>query len=121
MYRMLKRMNPVLLAIAAGLLVGCAHNPDIRQGHDNTFGTTARSPADYLGCVKSELPAHATTYTVQDHHALALFVNSTDPNKADGLVQISGAGHLQQYSAYQRDAWYDHGRLLDAASVCART
>jgi hypothetical protein len=61
------------------------------------------------------------TFTVQNQDALELFVESTDPSKADGLVKVTGSGGQHQYSAYQRDAWYDHGRLLDAAQMCART
>ncbi|QXH44304.1 hypothetical protein KSS93_15535 [Pseudomonas xanthosomatis] len=114
MYRLIK---PALLAIAVGLLAGCAHDPDIRAGHDNTYGTTAKSPDAYLGCVKGELPASAQTYRVQGQYGPELLVTSTDPNKADGLVQLSGS----RYMAYQRDAWYDHGRLLDAALMCSRT
>ncbi|MDH0301843.1 MULTISPECIES: hypothetical protein [unclassified Pseudomonas] len=114
-------MKRLTMALAASLLLaGCAHDPDIRAGHDNTFGMTAKSPPDYLNCVKSELPASATTYVVQNQGALELFVASTDPNKADGLVKVYGANGQQRFSAYQRDAWYDKGRLLDAALMCSR-
>lgn len=114
-------MKRLMMVLATGLLLaGCAHDPDIRAGHDNTFGVTAKAPPDYLNCVKAELPASATTYVVQSHDALELFVASTDPSKADGLVKVSEANGQQQFSAYQRDAWYDKGRLLDAALVCSR-
>jgi hypothetical protein len=33
---------------------------------------------------------------------------------------LKGAGPKRQYAAYQRDAWYDHGRLLDAALLCSK-
>ncbi|QXH33547.1 hypothetical protein [Pseudomonas muyukensis] len=110
------------LALAAGmLLAGCAHDPDIRAGHDNTFGATAKSPSRYLGCVKSELPGSVQTFLVQNQDGLELYLASTDPNKADGLVKVSATGGQHPYAAYQRNAWYDHGRLLDAAQVCARS
>nr|WP_194790719.1 hypothetical protein [Pseudomonas sp. UFMG81] len=110
------------MALATGaVLVGCAHDPDIRAGHDNTFGATAKAPPEYLGCVKGELPASAKVFMVENQGSHELYVQSTDPNKADGLVKVTGSGGQHQYSAYQRDAWYDHGRLLDAALMCART
>lgn len=101
-------------------LVGCANNPDIRMGQDNTSGTTVNNPSSYLGCVQGELPKGAKVYTQQENNALQLFVDSTDPNKAAGLVEIKSSGVEHHYTAYQRDAWYDHGRLLDAALMCSR-
>jgi hypothetical protein len=117
----MKRSMMFLALTASALLAGCAHDPDIRAGHDNTFGATTHSPADYLNCVKGELPGSVQTFMVQSPDALELYVASTDPNKADGLVKVSGNSARHPYSAYQRDAWYDHGRLLDAAQVCARS
>jgi len=111
----------VILSVLAGfLLVGCAQDPDIRMGHDNSSGYTGKNPSAYLSCVKSELPQSAKTYTQEDKNALELFVDSTDPNKATGLVEVQGSGREHQYLAYQRDAWYDQGRLLDAALMCSR-
>jgi hypothetical protein len=56
----MKRSMKPLVALVAGLLLGgCAHDPDLRASHDNTFGSTAKSPPDYLRCVKSELPDSA--------------------------------------------------------------
>ncbi|TDF80859.1 hypothetical protein [Pseudomonas sp. H9] len=101
-------------------LAGCAHNPDIRMGPDNTSGTTVNNPSSYLGCVQGELPKHTKVYTQQENNTLQLFVDSTDPNKAAGLVEIKDNGSQHHYVAYQRDAWYDHGRLLDAALTCSR-
>ncbi|MCU7238784.1 hypothetical protein [Pseudomonas peradeniyensis] len=114
-------MSRLMMAVATSLLlVGCAHDPDIRAGRDNTFGMTAKSPPEYLNCVKAELPDTAKTYVVQNQGALELFVASTDPNKAEGLVKVQGSAGRQRFSAYQRDAWYDKGRLLDAALMCSR-
>lgn len=117
----MKRSMIGLALAASALLAGCAHDPDIRAGHDNTFGATTQSPSQYLGCVKSELPGSVQTFMVQGQDTLELYVASTDPNKADGLVEVSFTGGQHPYSAYQRNAWYDHGRLLDAAQMCARS
>lgn len=104
---------------ATVFMAGCAQNPDVRDGHDYTSGTTAKSPPAYLGCVKGELPGNVKTYDVGDH-SVRLFIESTDPNKAGGLVELRSTGGQHQFTAYQRDAWYDHGRLLDAALMCSK-
>ena len=111
----------VLLSTFATLfMAGCAQNPDVRSGHDYTSGTTERSTPAYLGCVKGELPVNVKTYEVDNDNSVKLYVESTDPNKADGLVELHGTGADRQFTAYQRDAWYDHGRLLDAALMCKK-
>lgn len=102
-------------------LAGCAQNPDIRIGHDYTSGTTAKSPQHYTGCVQDELRGSSKTYIQEEGGTLKLYLESTDPNKASGLVEVSGSGNQHQFLAYQRDAWYDKGRLLDAALVCSNT
>jgi len=110
----------LMVGVSTLLLAGCAHDGDVRDSHDNTYGTTAKSPPTYLGCVRSELPGQVKTYEIQSSDSVRLFVESTDPDKADGLVELKGAGPKRQYAAYQRDAWYDHGRLLDAALLCSK-
>ncbi|WP_449432945.1 hypothetical protein [Pseudomonas putida] len=110
----------VLSFVVTILIAGCAQNPDVRGSHDYTSGTTAMSPPDYLVCVQSELDAATHTYVTGESDSLKLYVDSTDPNKATGLVEVRGAGKNHQFSAYQKDAWYDHGRLLDAALLCSR-
>ncbi|MFV3291520.1 hypothetical protein ACNFBR_22625 [Pseudomonas sp. NY11955] len=106
--------------LASLFLAGCAQNPDVRDSHDYTAGTTAKSPPAYLGCVKGELPGHVKTYEVDGENSVKLFIESTDPDKADGLVELRSTGTQHQFTAYQRDAWYDHGRLLDAALMCSK-
>jgi hypothetical protein len=106
--------------LATVFLAGCAQNPDVRDGHDYTSGTTAKSPPAYLGCVKGELPGNVKTYEVDGDHSVRLFIESTDPSKAEGLVELRSTAGQQRFTAYQRDAWYDHGRLLDAALMCSR-
>lgn len=101
-------------------MAGCAQNPDVRNSHDYTSGTTDRSTPAYLGCVKGELQGNVRTYEVDGDNSVKLYVESTDPNKADGLVELRGTGAQRQFTAYQRDAWYDHGRLLDAALMCKK-
>lgn len=101
-------------------MAGCAQNPDVRNSHDYTSGTTDRSTPAYLGCVKGELQGNVKTYEVDGDNSVKLYVESTDPNKADGWVELRGTGAQRQFTAYQRDAWYDHGRLLDAALMCKK-
>ena len=110
----------LMSAFATMFMAGCAQNPDVRDGHDYTSGTTEKSPAAYLGCVKGELQGNVKTYQVDGDNSVRLFIDSTDPNKADGLVEMRGTGSDHQFTAYQRDAWYDHGRLLVAALMCAK-
>ncbi|WP_060507140.1 hypothetical protein [Pseudomonas sp. NBRC 111124] len=111
----------VLLSTFATLfMAGCAHDPDVRDGHDYTSGITERSTPAYLGCVKGELQGNVKTYEVDGDNSVKLYVESTDPTKADGLVELRGTGTERQFTAYQRDAWYDHGRLLDAALMCKK-
>lgn len=111
----------ILMSTFATLfMAGCAHDPDVREGHGYASGATERSTPAYLGCVKSELPGRVKTYEVDADNLVKLFVDSTDPNQAGGLIEVRGTGPRQQFRAYQRDAWYDHGRLLDAALMCAK-
>ncbi|MGJ7547048.1 hypothetical protein [Pseudomonas alloputida] len=102
------------------LMAGCAQNRDVRDGHDYTSGTTDRSTPAYLGCVKGELQGNVKTYEVDGDNSVKLYVESTDPTQAAGLVELRGTGTERQFTAYQRDAWYDHGRLLDAALLCKK-
>lgn len=110
----------LLSAFASLFIAGCAQNPDVRDGHDYTSGTTAKSPPAYLGCVKGELQGNVKTYQIDGDNSVNLFVDSTDPNKAGGLVEVRSTGTRHSFTAYQRDAWYDHGRLLDAALMCSK-
>ncbi|NIF19635.1 hypothetical protein [Pantoea sp. Cy-639] len=115
-------INAILVACMAGLFLGgCAQNADVRGGHDYTSGTTVKNPPDYLVCVQDELPSGSKVYLLNNSSAMDLYVDSTDPKKASGLVEVQGAGAQHKFTAYQRDAWYDRGRLLDAALLCART
>ncbi|WP_020191125.1 hypothetical protein [Pseudomonas putida] len=106
--------------VATLFTAGCAQNADVRDSHDYTAGTTMKSPPAYLGCVKGELQGNVKTYEVEGDNAVRLFVESTDPDKAEGLVELRGTGSERHFTAYQRDAWYDHGRLLDAALMCSK-
>lgn len=109
-----------VLVLASLLLGGCANNTDVRAGHDYTSGMTARNPPQYLGCVQDELQGGAKTYLLQSNGTVELFVDSTDPRKASGLVELQQVDGQYKFLAYQRDAWYDKGRLLDAALMCSR-
>ncbi|MFJ4452957.1 hypothetical protein ACIP1G_03550 [Pseudomonas sp. NPDC089392] len=110
----------LVCGFATLFMAGCAQNPDVRDSHDYTSGTTAKSSPAYLGCVKGELPKNVKTYEVNGDNSVKLFIESNDPNTADGLVELRGTGTRQQFTAYQRAAWYDHGRLLDAALMCSK-
>lgn len=102
------------------LLAGCAHNPDIRTSGDNVDGITSKSDKAYIDCVKDEVQSYTSTYTVENGGKTDLFIGSTNPGTTDGLVEVSSANGHSLYTAYQRDAWYDKGRLLDAAQACSR-
>lgn len=102
------------------IISGCAHNPDIRVGHDTVDGVTSRDNNAYIACVKNEVKNGVPTFTVEDNGKTDLFFGSTDPTTTEGLVVLSSANGHSTYSAYQRDAWYDRGRLLDAAQACSR-
>ncbi|QVM89376.1 hypothetical protein JYG34_15190 [Pseudomonas entomophila] len=109
-----------VLVLASLLLGGCANNTDVRAGHDYTSGMTAKNPPQYLGCVQGELQGGAKTYLLQSNGTVELFVDSTDPRKASGMVEMQQVDGQYKFLAYQRDAWYDKGRLLDAALMCSR-
>ncbi|VVN86374.1 hypothetical protein [Pseudomonas fluorescens] len=102
------------------LAAGCAHNPDIRQGGDNFSGVTAKANADYIACIKDDIQGGIKTFTVEENGKTNLFIGSLDPDKASGLVELSGSAGEKRYSVHQRDAWYDKGRLIDAAMECSR-
>ncbi|PVZ39831.1 hypothetical protein [Pseudomonas sp. CC120222-01a] len=110
----------LLTTLTTLFMAGCAQNRDVRDGHDYTSGTTDRSTPAYLGCVKGELQGNVKTYEVDGDNSVKLYVESTDPTQAEGLVELRGTGTQRQFTAYQRDAWYDHGRLLDAALMCKK-
>lgn len=102
------------------LATGCAYNPDIRQSHDNTSGLTARDNSAYVACVKDEVKEGTETFTEEENGKTRLFIGSTDPNKASGLVELSSSGGENRYSVYQRNAWQDKGRLINTALMCSR-
>lgn len=102
------------------LATGCAQNPDIRQSHDNTSGFTTRENADYVACVKDEVKSDTETFTEEENGKTRLFIGSTDPNKATGLIELSSTEGENRYSVYQRNAWQDKGRLINTALVCSR-
>lgn len=110
------------LWLLSALLVatGCTHNPDIRGSNDGTTGTTDRSSADYISCVKDGIRSDVTTYTQEEGGKTLLFVGNTDPNQATGLLEVSNTQGEKPYSVYQRHAWQDKGRLINAAMQCSR-
>lgn len=112
--------NKVSVVCTLLLVAGCAHNPDIRVGHDNVDGVTSIGSTAYIDCVKEETNNGTPTFTVENNGKTDLFFGSKDPNRADGLIELSSANGHSAYTAYERDAWYDRGRLLDAAQACSK-
>jgi len=102
------------------LLVGCAQSPDIRLGHDSYSGTTLKHDVEFFDCIKADVHKGEETFVVKDNETSMLFVGKPDPVQASGLVELSGSPGDRSYSVYQRHAWYDHGRLIKAAVLCAK-
>ena len=109
----------VLILSTLLIATGCAQNPDIRSSRDGTSGVTSRANPDYMNCVKSGIRHDAQTFTSEENGKTLLFVGSTDPEKASGLVELSDAQGQKQFSVFQRNAWQDKGRLINAAMMCA--
>lgn len=102
------------------LSAGCAHDPDIRASHDNIAGVTSKGDKAYIECVKEEVKGYTSTSTVENNGRTELFLGSTNPTTTDGVVVVASANGHSTFTAYQRDAWYDKGRLLDAAQACSK-
>ncbi|WP_044871452.1 hypothetical protein [Pseudomonas sp. LFM046] len=103
------------------IATGCAQNPDIRASRDGTSGITASGNTDYIACVKEDAGQNAPTFIQEENGKTLLFIGSTNPEKASGLVELSSTGSQSQYSVYQRHAWQDKGRLINAAVMCSST
>ncbi|MCY1390405.1 hypothetical protein D9M71_52240 [compost metagenome] len=102
------------------LASGCAHDPDVRLGGDKVPGVTTQGNAAYIACIKEDIARGAQTFTVEDNGKTQLFIGSQDPKQASGLVEMSGAASASSYTVYQQYAWYDKGRLINAALACDR-
>ncbi|MFC5698093.1 hypothetical protein ACFPU0_21370 [Pseudomonas sp. GCM10022186] len=110
----------VLLLSTLLIATGCAQNPDIRASRDGTSGVTSRADTDYVNCVKDGIRHDAATFTQAENGKTLFFMGSTDPAKASGLVELSSAPGQSHFSVYQRNAWQDKGRLINAAVMCSR-
>lgn len=114
------RSGTILILTILLTTTGCStHAPDIRSSRDGTTGVTSKANADYLNCVKGEIRHGAQTFTSEADGKTLLFVGDTDPAKASGLVELSSGQGQKQYSVYQRNAWQDKGRLINAARMCS--
>ncbi|BAU76029.1 hypothetical protein [Metapseudomonas furukawaii] len=102
------------------LATGCAHDPDIRASRDGTSGMTTRPAAEYLSCVKEDVGYRTDTFTEEEDGKTLLYVGSTDPNRASGLVELSSAQGGNHFSVRQRSAWQDKGRLINVALMCSK-
>ncbi|MFZ6048613.1 hypothetical protein ACFW0H_21120 [Pseudomonas sp. CR3202] len=114
------RSGKVLLLSSLLIATGCAQNPDIRASRDGTSGITSRADTEYVNCVKGGIRHDAATFTQEENGKTLFFVGSTDPAKASGLVELSNAPGQNHFSVYQRNAWQDKGRLINAAVMCSR-
>jgi hypothetical protein len=114
------RNGSILILSTLLIATGCStHNPDIRSSRDGTSGVTSQANPDYLNCVKGEIRQDVRTFTSEENGKTLLFVGDTDPAKAFGLVELSSGQGPTQYSVYQRNAWQDKGRLINAARMCS--
>ncbi|MBD2838294.1 hypothetical protein ID144_14695 [Pseudomonas sp. JM0905a] len=111
----------VLILSTLLIATGCAQNPDIRSSRDGTSGVTSRANSDYVNCVKDGIRHDAETFTSEENGKTLLFVGSTDPNEASGLVELSDGQGQKQFSVFQRNAWQDKGRLINAAMFCSNS
>ncbi|BAN50124.1 hypothetical protein PCA10_43920 [Metapseudomonas resinovorans NBRC 106553] len=80
---------------------------------------TASDNPQYMNCVKDR--QNAQGFTQEENGKTLLYIGSTDPTKASGLVELTSANGQNQFAVYQRAAWQDRGRLINAALACART
>lgn len=103
------------------IATGCAQTPDIRSSRDGTSGVIVGGNPEYLSCVKADIRQDARTFIQEEDGKTLLFVGSTDPTTASGLVELSNTQGPGRYAVYQRHAWQDKGRLINAARACART
>ncbi|WP_070104103.1 hypothetical protein [Metapseudomonas resinovorans] len=115
----LRRSNLWFIFSALLVATGCAQNPDIRSSRDGTSGVTASDNPQYMNCVKDR--QNAQGFTQEENGKTLLYIGSTDPTKASGLVELTSANGQNQFAVYQRAAWQDRGRLINAALACART
>ncbi|MNZ31340.1 hypothetical protein D3C78_486340 [compost metagenome] len=73
-----------------------------------------------MACIKHELESGTRTFAVENNGKINLFIGSIDPTTAAGLVELSRASGQTTYTVYQRHAWVDKGRLINAAQGCAK-
>ncbi|MNF47748.1 hypothetical protein D3C84_289590 [compost metagenome] len=114
------RLGKTLFVYTLLLVAGCSHHSDIGLDRNHASGFTAKGTQAYMACLKHELSNGTNTFTVENNGRIKLFIGSIDPTTAAGLVELSRASGQTTYTVYQRHAWVDKGRLINAAQGCAK-
>ncbi|MGO4312355.1 hypothetical protein AB4Z35_21250 [Pseudomonas sp. KB_15] len=109
-----------LLVCIPLLFAGCSHNLDIRLDRNHANGVTVKDTHTYMACIKRELGSGTQIFTEESNGKINLFIGSTDPITAAGLVELSRGNVQTTYTVYQRHAWVDKGRLINVAQGCAK-
>ncbi|MNQ35414.1 hypothetical protein D3C85_488990 [compost metagenome] len=114
------RLGKTLFVYTLLLVAGCSHHSDIGLDRNHANGVTAKGTQAYIACIKHELTSGTKTFTVEDNGSINLLIGSIDRTTAVGLVQLSRVSGQTTYTVYQRHAWVDKGRLINAAQGCAK-
>jgi len=114
------RLGKTLCVYTLLLVVGCSHHSDIGLDRNHANGVTAKGTQAYIACIKHELTSGTKAFTVENNGSINLFMGSIDPTTAAGFVELSRASGQTTYTVYQRHAWVDKGRLINAAQGCAK-
>ncbi|MBC3478030.1 hypothetical protein [Pseudomonas taiwanensis] len=88
---------------------------DFRLSSDNYSSQTEKSSTSYLDCVSTIVSGRNETFINSEDGKTLLFIDSADPLKASGMVELFQVGGVNKINAYQRAARYDKGALFDAA------
>ena len=116
----LARSDKSLFVCIPLLVAGCSHNLDIKRDRNHASGVTVKDTHTYMACIKHELGSGTQTFTVGNNGKINLLIGSADTIMAAGLVELSRGNVQTTYTVYQRHAWVDKGRLIDAAQGCAK-
>lgn len=116
----LVRSDKTLFACIPLLIAGCSHNLDISRDRNHANGVTVKDTQAYMACIKHALGSGTQTFAVENNDTINLYIGSADPNTAAGLVELSRGNVQTTYTVYQRHAWVDKGRLINAVQGCSK-